>query len=126
MNEGDLFAILIGGDPFQLVLTLWERDLGIALEITRPATTAAAAMAVYIPSNTWPGYGSDSDNDKESYFNESFKPGAYDDCQKGATATDGAAYNGTLLPPTAPEYGNYEPPYYRPPVSSESSKTKRP
>ncbi len=56
------------------------------------------------------------------YFNECFKPGAYDDCRKGATATDGAAYNGTLLPPTAPEYGNYEPPYYHSLASSESSK----
>ncbi len=27
MNEGDLFAILIGGDPFRLMRTLWKTKL---------------------------------------------------------------------------------------------------
>ncbi len=136
MNEGDLFTILIGGDPFQLVLTLWKGDLEIALGMTRLAT-AVTSTAICIPSNTWPRYESDSDDDKEvlapweSYFsdeppwkkcfNESFKTGACDDCWKGAT--DGAAYNVTLLPPTAPEYGKYNLPYYRPPALSESMPT---
>ncbi len=52
MNEDDLFAILISGDPFWLVQTLWKRDLEIALGITRPIATA---MVVCIPSDTWPG-----------------------------------------------------------------------
>ncbi len=143
MNEGDLFAILIGGDPFQLVLTLWKGDLEIALGMaTRPATTAATAtaMAICALSEMWPGYESDSDDDKEllapwkSYFgdeplwkkcfDESFKTGACDYCRKGVTATiDGPAYNAMLLPPTAPEYGKYDSQcslYYHLPASSES------
>ncbi len=98
-------------------------------------------MAVCIPSDMWPRYKSDDDDDDdenddfdekgvvarwESYFNESFKKtdaSAYDDCRKGATATNGAACNGMLLPPTAPEYGKYEPPYFRLLASSESMPT---
>ncbi len=53
MNEGDLFAILIGGDPFWLVRTLWKGGLEIALGMTRPI----APVAVCVPSNTWPGRG---------------------------------------------------------------------
>ncbi len=111
--------------------------------MARPA--AAAMAAVYIPSDTWPGYESDSndddnddDDDKEalapwkSYFgdeppwtkcfDENFKTGARNDCWKGATAaTNRAVCNVTLLlPPTAPEYDS---PYFRLPVSSESMLT---
>ncbi len=40
---------------------------------------------------------------------------------KEATATDGVAYNGTLLLPTAPKYSKYElPPYFCLQASSES------
>ncbi len=108
--------------------------------MARPA--AAATAAVYVPSDMWPGYESndddnDDDDDKEalapwkSYFgdkppwkkcfDESFKTGARDDCLKGATAaTDRAACNATrLLPPTTPEYGKYDLPYFRPLASSE-------
>ncbi len=106
--------------------------------------TAVATAAVYVLSDTWPGYESDSndddnddDDDKEalapwkSYFgdkppwkkcfDESFKTSACDDCRKGVTATiDGPAYNAMLLPPTAPEYGKYDSPYFHPLGSSES------
>ncbi|MCP4612065.1 MAG: hypothetical protein GY845_25485 [Planctomycetes bacterium] len=49
MNEDDLFAILIGGDPFRLVQTLWKQDLEIALGMTHPIVTATAmAMATAV------------------------------------------------------------------------------
>ncbi len=55
MNESDLFAILIGGNPFQLVRTLWNRDLEIALGMTHPVATAML-----------PKYKSDDDNDNDN------------------------------------------------------------
>ncbi len=94
-------------------------------------------MAICVPSEMWPGYESDSDDDKEpldpweSYFgdeppwkkcfDESFKPGACDDRRKG----DEPAYNAKLLPPTALEYGKYDSPYYRLPASSSKSNEKK-
>ncbi len=44
--------ILIGGNPFWLVQTLWKRDLEIALGMAHPAVAATAA--VYVPSDMWP------------------------------------------------------------------------